>query len=168
MTATPSVRRRPAEAVDAAFLFEVYASSRAEELAPVPWTEDQKRAFLDAQARAQDAEYRSRFPDAAFDVVEVGGVPAGRLYIARLEDEIHIIDIALLPEFRGRGIGTRLLLEIIDESAASGLPVRLYVEAWNPAYRLYERLGFRRIGEASVYQLLERSPRAMGQLKTAS
>ena len=168
MTASPSVRRRPADAADLPFLFAVYASSRAEELAPLPWSEAQKRAFLDSQARAQDAEYRRRFPDGAFDVVEVDGIPAGRLYVARLEVEIHIIDIALLPEFRGRGVGTQLLLEILEESGASALPVRLYVEAWNPAYRLYERLGFRRIGESSVYQLLERPPAGVAQLNTAS
>ena len=164
MTATPSVRRRPAEAVDAAFLLEVYASSRAEELAPVPWTEDQKRAFLDAQARAQDAEYRSRFPDAAFDVVEVGGVPAGRLYIARLEDEIHIIDIALLPEFRGRGVGARLVRRLAAEAERAGLPVRHMVFQLNEgAMRFYERLGFTRLELHGAYWEMEKRPSTAGR-----
>ena len=168
MSVTSRPRRRRAEAADVPFLFEVYASTRADELADVPWSDAEKRAFLEAQFGAQDSEYRRRFPEGDFDVIEVDGIAVGRLYTVRLEDEIHVTDIALLPEFRGRGIGSELLAEIIEQSDATGLPVRLYIEAWNPAYRLYERLGFRRIGELSVYQLLERQPGAARQLKTAS
>jgi GNAT superfamily N-acetyltransferase len=99
------VSLRPARASDRALLFEVYASTRAEELAVVPWAEPTKKAFLAQQFEPQDVHYRRHYPDASFEVIEVDGEPAGRLYVNRRDEEIRIIDIALLPGFRGRGIG---------------------------------------------------------------
>src|SRR5439155_13681319 len=89
---------RPAGNDDLAFLVRVYASTRAEELVPVPWSDADKAAFVAMQFEAQHAAYRSAYPHAAFDVIEVGGEPAGRLYVDRRPADIRVIDIALVPE----------------------------------------------------------------------
>jgi ribosomal protein S18 acetylase RimI-like enzyme len=149
---------RPVEPGDREFLYRVYASTRTEELAVVPWDEQQKDAFLRAQFDAQDAWWRENYGGASFDVIVVDGEPAGRLYVHRGDTEIRIVDIALLPEHRGKGIGTRLLRDVIAE----GKRVTIHVERMNPALRLYERLGFEVAEDKGVYLFLER------QLKTAS
>ena len=133
----------------------------------MPWSEEAKSTFLRSQAEAQDAYYRQVYPDAQFLVVTRDGLPIGRLYVVRLHDEIRIIDVALLPEFRGQEIGTALVVGVIRDAAAAGLAVRLHVEPWNPAKRLYERLGFTRVSAGEVYDLME-LPAGEGQLKTAS
>jgi ribosomal protein S18 acetylase RimI-like enzyme len=150
---------RPAGPGDESFLFALYASTRAEELALVPWNDAQKDAFLRMQFDAQRGHYADQFPDAAHDVVLVDGEPGGRLYVDRRADDIHVVDIALMPEYRGHGIGTALLTTILEEADATGKTVSIYVEHLNPARRLYERLGFVEVSEEGVYALLERRPR---------
>ena len=152
-------RLRPVAAGDRAFLVELYASVREPELAHVPWDDATRRAFVEQQFAAQDVHYREHYPGATLDVIEVDGEPAGRLYVHRGPRDIRIMDIALAPPFRGRGIGTALLDALIAEAQASGRTLSIHVEADNPARRLYERLGFARAGEHGVYLLLERAPR---------
>lgn len=155
----PGLVYRTAQEGDRPFLADLYASTRSEELAPLPWSEAEKRAFLRSQFDAQDRHYRAHFPDCAFLVVEEEGGPAiGRLYVDRREDEVRLVDIALVPERRGRGIGSRILEGVLAEAARAGLPVRIHVERDNPARRLYARLGFRAIGENGVHLLMERLP----------
>ena len=149
---------RPADRDDEPFLFALYASTRAEELAIVPWDDAQKDAFLRMQFEAQRRHYATYYPAAAHDVVIVDGEPAGRLYVDRREDEIRIVDIALLPAYRGRGIGSALLTPILEEADAGGKTVSIHVEHNNRARRLYERLGFVEVAEQGVYALLERKP----------
>ena len=98
-------RLRPAGAEDRDVLLRVYTSTREEELRLVDWSDDQKAAFVRQQFEAQDTYYREHYDAATFDVIEVDAEPVGRLYVARWEDEIRIVDIALLPECRGRGRG---------------------------------------------------------------
>lgn len=142
-------------AADAELLLAVYASTRAEELAVVPWTDAEKDAFLRMQFDAQDRSWREQRPGAAFGVILVDGVPAGRLYVDRPADEIRIVDIALLPGHRGLGVGTLLITRVLDEGRASGRPVTIHVERGNRARGLYERLGFRQIDTTGVYDLLQ-------------
>lgn len=151
----PPIDLRPAGPDDAEFLYRVYASTRYEELAPLRWDHNQVEAFLRMQFRAQDTHYRQHYPDAAFDVILVGGVPAGRLCVDRWPDQIRVVDIALLPEFRGAGVGTLLLSRLQAEAAAAGVRVSIHVEAFNPARRLYQRLGFVKAGGTGVYDLME-------------
>lgn len=158
--ATAHVTLRPVAPGDEELLFRVYASTREEELAQVPWTDEAKLAFLRSQFAAQDAHYRAHYDGAGYDVVLVAGRPAGRLYVARWDDEIRIMDVALLPEFRGHGIGTELLLEVLEEAASSRKRVTVHVEKHNPALALYERLGFVAVADRGVYLLLEASPPA--------
>jgi GNAT superfamily N-acetyltransferase len=151
---------RPAGPADAEFLYRVYANTRYEELAPTGWPPEQVEAFLRMQFHAQDTHYRTHFPAAAFDIILLAGEPAGRLYVDRRADEIRVVDISLLPEYRGRGAGSALFGALFDEATAAGVPVRIYVEAFNPARRLYDRLGFVQTDTTGVYHLLEWRPPA--------
>ena len=156
----PQVNLRPGTAADESLFFAVYAASRAEELAGVPWSEEQTLAFLTQQHEAQTSSYRARHPDGQFLVVELSdGRPAGRLYLTRLAGgEIRVLDIALLPEWCGQGIGTALLRDVMADADRGGVVVTLHVELWSPAIRLYQRLGFREAGRSDVYALMERLP----------
>ncbi len=149
------VRLRLACSEDADFLCSVYASTRAEELAATDWSAEQKRAFCRQQFDAQDTHYRAHYPTAEFSIIERGGVAVGRLYVDRWAQEIRIMDIALLPEHRGAGIGTKLLQELQEEARAAGKALTIHVEKFNPALRLYERLGFKVREDKGVYLLME-------------
>lgn len=149
---------RPATPDDREFLLALYRTTREDELALTHWSELEKVAFLDMQFRAQDSHYREVYPDGRFLVVTLDNEPIGRLYVARLPDELRVIDIALMPVQRGEGIGSSLLATVVAEADAAALPVSLHVEPWNPAKRLYERLGFRTIEVRGIYELMERAP----------
>lgn len=150
------------EAGDDEFLFNVYASTRAEELAGVDWGEPQKEAFVRQQFTAQHQWYTEQYDGASLDVVEVDGRPAGRLYVARWAEEIRIMDIALLPEQRGAGTGTSLLRDLMAEAEAVGKKLTIHVERFNPALRLYSRLGFTLTEDKGVYLLLAWTPTSAG------
>jgi ribosomal protein S18 acetylase RimI-like enzyme len=154
MTATLQITLRPAAAADRALLEAVYRSTRESELALVSWDDATKRAFVAQQFAAQEQHYREHYPGATFDVIEADGGPAGRLYVHRGDADIRIMDIALLPECRGRGIGTRVLRGVLAAACASARSVSIHVERGNPARRLYERLGFRVVGEHGIYLLM--------------
>jgi ribosomal protein S18 acetylase RimI-like enzyme len=140
---------------DREFLLELYASTREQELAQVEWDEGAKRAFIEHQFSAQDHHYRTHYPGATLDLIEVDGERAGRLYVYRGEDDIRIMDIAVAPAFRGRKIGTRLVEGLVDEARSSGRTLSIHVEVQNPARSLYERLGFAPAGEHGVYVLMK-------------
>jgi ribosomal protein S18 acetylase RimI-like enzyme len=152
------VTLRPARPEDEDFLQAVYISTRQGELQAVLWPDAQKRAFLLQQFRAQHIDYHANYPDASFDVIEQDGVPIGRLYVDRRETELHVIDITVLPDYRGRGIGGALLGELLAEAHAQGKPVSIYVEHNNPARTLYRRLGFKVTGDTGVYFLMASPP----------
>lgn len=152
---TPEIRLRPVAAGDRGFLAAVYASTRMEELAATDWTDARKAEFCEMQFTAQDAHYRQHYITADFQVIEIAGTPAGRLYVDRWSKEIRIMDLVLLPEHCGKGIGTRLLLDLQREAAGCGKFLSIHVERFNPALRLYERLGFRMAEDKGVYLLLE-------------
>ena len=154
----PSISLREIVEADREFLYRVYASTREDELAPVPWSDAEKENFLRMQFNAQDTHYRSHFPDARYEIVLLDGKPIGRLYVDRRGDEIRILDIALLPEHRRAGIGGSLMRELLAEAADAGKPIRIHVERNNPAMHLYNRLGFIECGETGVYYLMEWTP----------
>ena len=152
---TAGVTLRPATAADRELLLAVYAATRREELDQVAWPAGAREAFLEMQFHAQDTDYRRNNPDGSFDVIEVEGRPAGRLYVDRRPGELRIVDIALLPEFRGRGIGAGLIGELQGEAAARGEVVTIHVEIHNRAAELYARLGFVVVAEQGLYRRME-------------
>jgi ribosomal protein S18 acetylase RimI-like enzyme len=173
--ADAAVTLRPIQEEDADFLLRLYASTRAEELATiVDWTDEQKDWFVRQQFQAQHAYYHEHYVGAQFDVILVEGNPAGRLYIHRREREIRLMDITMAPEHRSRGLGSILLRELMAEAEAAGKPLTIHVEKYNPAMRLYQRLGFVSIADRGVYDLLEWRPSTAparpdpDQLNTAS
>jgi GNAT superfamily N-acetyltransferase len=151
---------RPISADDQALLYRIYASTREEELAATGWSAVQKEAFLMMQFKAQHAHYQEHYPGAAFQVILREGQPIGRLYLDRWPTELRIVDIALLPKYRGQGIGTIILEAILSEGQRLGLPVSIHVERFNPALRLYTRLGFHQIQDEGVHYLMEKTPDA--------
>ena len=143
---------------DHEFLAQLYASTRRDELAPVPWPEEQKEEFLRQQFEAQLSHYLEHFGDAEMSVLEVRGVEVGRIYRQYRDDEVRLVDIALVPESRGRGLGEALLRDLCDDAEARSLPLRIHVEKQNPALRLYQRLAFLPIEDQGVYWLMEWRP----------
>ena len=149
---------RPIRNDDLDFLYQVYASTREDELAPLPWTDSQKRTFLQMQFNAQHHYYQEQFAEASYQVILQDEQPVGRLYVDRGSDEIRIIDIALLSAARNQRIGSFLLQQILDEATLSGKRVVLHVEKNNPALRLYQRLGFQVKEDKGVYWFMQWSP----------
>lgn len=143
---------------DLVLLRQVYASTRAEELALTDWSTAQKEAFIDQQFNAQHHYYSEHYPGAVFYMIEISGQPAGRLYLHRQPGEIRIMDITLLPAFRAQGAGTRLLHDIQTEGQRTRRKVTIHVERFNPARRLYERLNFQLIEDRGVYLFLGWQP----------
>ncbi len=117
----------------------------------VPWTAEQKSAFVQMQYRAQRQSYQNQNPHAQYYVIEHDGQPAGRMIVDRTASAIMLMDIALLPEYRNHGLGTVLVRGLLDEADRDHRPVQLYVEDFNPAMNLYLRLGFVKTGEAGIY-----------------
>ncbi len=150
---------RLAEPADEPFLEAAYASTRAEEMAIVPWTAEQKRAFVQMQYRAQRLSYQNQYPHAQYYVIEQDREPVGRMIVDRSGATILLMDIALLPEHRNHGLGTMLINELTDEAGRERRPVQLHVEDFNPAKNLYERLGFVKTGEAGIYSQMTRQPK---------
>ena len=151
---------RPVEPGDELLLLKIYASTRQDEMAMVQWSDEQTAAFLEAQYKAQQSHYGQKYPAAKHEIIMRDGQPVGRLYVARLEDEIRIVDITVLPQHRGSGLGTQLLVELINEAGSRGKPLRIYVESFNRSLGLFERLGFARAAEHGIHLLMEKLPHA--------
>lgn len=136
------IQLRPVEEEDNLFIISVYRSTREKELSYTNWPEVQKQAFILMQSTAQHAEYKKNFPGAQFQIILYNKKKAGRFYTWENELEIRLIDIAMLPSFRGKGIGTTLLKQLIEKADRLQKKVSLHVEPDNPALKLYERMGF--------------------------
>ena len=151
---------RPVGPEDETFLREVYASTRADEMAQVPWSDEEKRAFLDMQFTAQKTDYAARFPKSEHSLIIVDGMAVGRIWVDRSDEEIRLIDIALLTEERGKRTGTKLLEGLQMEARQAPKPLCHSVYKTNtPALRFYERLGFEVVEDFEMYVLMEwRSP----------
>lgn len=149
---------RPAEEKDHAFIEKVYRSTREEELKLTDWTELQKRAFVLMQLKAQLSGYKTKFPGTVFQIIMYKKKPAGRFYTWENENEIRIIDITLLQQFRGKGIGTFLLDDLIKRSNKIQKIISLHVLPSNPAMSLYRRMGFIHIKNNGLHYYMERNP----------
>jgi ribosomal protein S18 acetylase RimI-like enzyme len=154
----PAVSVRAATPADRPFLCSLYVATRAEEFASLGWDGETLEGFLRMQFEVQDRAYRDAHPDAAAAVVLVDGQPAGRLYVDRRADTIHVIDVALLPAYRGRGIGTGLLVDLLAEGEQTGRRVTLSAVRSGRAIGLYQRLGFSVTGGDEIYANLDWAP----------
>ncbi len=141
---------------DLPFVAALYASTRAEELAPTGWPQAQRDMFLEQQHRAQHLHYKTHYPGMLWLILERSGAPVGRLYLVEWEREFRIADIALIESARGKGYGGAVLEDVIAAARARGKAVSIHVEKANPARRLYDRLGFETVADKGVYDLLER------------
>ena len=155
-----AVTLRPATPRDYDFMRRLYHSTRAEEMAHFPFDEAKKQEFLDSQFAAQFQHYGIHYPTVERNIVEKDGQPIGRLWIDEWKDQIRLVDIALMPECRGSGIGSRLLRDVLARGTAAGKPVTIHVEGFNPALRLYQRLGFEHVDTNGVYYLMRWTPPA--------
>lgn len=141
---------------DNLFIETVYRSTREDELKLTNWTEQQKSAFILMQSIAQHAEYKKKFPGAVFQIINFNKKDAGRFYTCEIDDEIRLIDITLLPAFRGKGIGTFLLKELIKTSNRVEKKISLHVDPATPAMQLYLRFGFKHISNNGRLYYMER------------
>lgn len=154
----PAIERitfRPEVPDDEPFLCRLYASTRTEEMALTGWPAEQQEAFLRQQFQFQALHYRRYYSTASFEIILLEKRPVGRIYVHRGADDIRLMDIALLPENRGAGIGSWILKNLLEEAARSQKPVSLHVEPYNPAVRLYHRLGFRVVEQRGVNLFME-------------
>ena len=149
---------RPERDDDRGFRYQLFCDSRQPEFALLPPPVYQQ--VMAHQFHAQTVGYRGQFPQARFDIIELAGERIGRIVVDRSGTMMHIVDQAIVPTLRGRGIGTAIMRALMDEAQAAGLPVRLEVASENdPSFRLYQRLGFVPIETYSFYMRLEwRSP----------
>lgn len=155
---TEAIDSRPVRPEDVDFLRDAYATTRSLEMEMVPWGEEQKAAFIHSQFTAQQEHYAAYYPCAAHDILLKEGHPIGQRHINRDAEAIHIIDLILMPEYRNRGIGTRILQDLLNEARETQRTVRVHVETFNPALRLCQRLGFLPLEEIGVYYLMEWRP----------
>jgi ribosomal protein S18 acetylase RimI-like enzyme len=153
-----NITLRPFAPENPEFLFQLYASTRQHEIAAFGWPPAQQEAFLRMQFNAQKRWYDMAYAGADHQLILVDEKPAGRILVFRDKDSNRLVDIALLSEYRSRGVGTQLLRDLIAKCESEHLPLRLQVTKVNPARHLYERLGFITIGEDGMYYEMERRP----------
>ena len=158
MTGEDGVELRPSRETDREFLVALYASTRSDELAATSWTPAELDAFVRMQFDLQDHHYRSAYPHAEHSLIVGDGRPIGRVIVDRGPHEIRVVDISLMPDHRGHGIGSALLRRVLAEATVAGLPVGLSVQAANPARHLYERLGFAVTDASNFYLSMEWRP----------
>ncbi len=162
------VEKAPIAHTDESFLLALYSTTRQDELVIVPWNDEQKHAFLQMQFQAQHLHYTTKFPDASFQLLSLNNQSIGRLYTAEFDEEIRILDLTLMPEFRNRKIGTNLLNEILHEAEIKNKSVQIYLENYNPAQTLFARLGFEIVAEEGLYQLWCRSAKQINSEKVTT
>lgn len=150
-----AIRLRPVVPEDDPFLLTVYGSTREEELAMTSWNTAQRTAFLSMQMNAQHAHYREHYPEAGYQVILLDDAQIGRLYVANKPDEIRILDLTILPEYRNQGTGTSMLNDLMAKAKEQGKPLTIYVESFNRSLGLFQRLGFSKIGEHGYSHLME-------------
>ena len=152
----PIISSRRIKDHDEDFLYFLYASGRTEELAPLLWNNTQKESFLKSQYGARKQHYQSHYHNSIHQIITLDSYDVGMIHYCEKEDEIRLIDIAVMPEFQNKGVGTTLLKELINFAKKWKKPLRLSVLKYNPkALRLYERLGFSVISEDAMYKMME-------------
>lgn len=160
MNIRAGIQLRPSLPEDREFIFRLYASTRVEELRALGWSAVQQEAFLRMQFNAQQQWYAATYSTAENQIIEKNHEAIGRMIVQREPILWRLLDISLLPEHRGQGIGGELIRALIEECRKSGAVLNLQVLNTNPAQRLYIRLGFIKTGEDQIYTQMELRPQA--------
>jgi ribosomal protein S18 acetylase RimI-like enzyme len=155
---TLSLVTRPVDAADEPFLRGLYVSARRDELAPLGWPDDAIEAFGNQQFEAQRRHYAQRYPDADHRVITVDDTDVGQVMVDRSNGQHTLVDISLLPGERGRGIGTSIVRELVDDADRRAATIHLSVLNHNPAKRLYARLGFDITYSDEIRTTMHRAP----------
>lgn len=147
----------PVNESDGELIDEIYFYTRNEEFAATGWSDEQLKPFLKMQCDYQKQSYKMQFPNAEFSMILFENKKVGRLIVNRAEDEIRLVDIAILPEFRSLGIGSKIIGDLFLEAEKSNKPIGLQVEKNNQkAFHLYQKLGFEIVGENDMYISMEK------------
>lgn len=147
------------EEPDKPFLRQLYESTREWEMSMTTWGAEERKKFLDMQANAQQIHYSTTFPNAQHHIILRKNKLIGRIYVDYRQAEIRLLDIALMPAYRNKGIGSKLMRNLMQEGERTQKPVRFYVWQLNEnAQRFYQRLGFSLVGEEGAYVLMEQYP----------
>jgi GNAT superfamily N-acetyltransferase len=157
-TTFPSISLRVIAPEDSKFLLILYKSSRGEDLRGLGWDEQRISEFLDMQYAAQQRFHATEYKKAIDQIVLRGSEPVGRVTFEPREHEIRCVEVALMPEHRNAGIGTRLIRELQTEAKRQKKPLRLQVIRFSRSVSLFERLGFQRISETGTHFQMEWSP----------
>jgi GNAT superfamily N-acetyltransferase len=150
-----TVTLRPVQPDDEGFIFTLYAASRSDEMAAWGWPEAQQEAFLRLQFNGRQQHYKTQFPQAEHQIIMLDELPIGGMVTVKLDNAFRLADIVLLPEYRGKGYAAALIQALLDEAKQANKPVQLFVERFNPAIRLYERLGFSIVGDIGSHLSME-------------
>ena len=146
---------RPTGATDKAFLFRVFCSAQEGKFGSLSLPAVEKEQLLRMEFTAQLGQYHDQYPDADFNLLIVDDIPVGNFYAQYGPEEFVLIDITLLPEQRNSGVGTQLVRDLIAKANAARKPLHAHVLKANPAWRLWQRLGFRWVEDDGVYLRIE-------------
>lgn len=152
---TDEIVLRPVKTDEENFWREVFYDSVREHFATLNLPEDDLKNLLEFQFQAQNADYQTNYPQASNNVILFKEIRVGRVILSTEHNDLHLIDIAVLTEFRNQGIGTKILEWLFAHSRETNLPIRFYVEKINPAFRLYERLGFKIVADVTTHFQME-------------
>jgi ribosomal protein S18 acetylase RimI-like enzyme len=155
-----SIDFRPVVPGDRDLLLRLYASTRQTEMNMVPWSAEQKNAFIEMQFKAQDMFFREKFADAEFSIILSNGTPAGRLYVVQKTDALHVIDLTVLPSHRELGVGAAVVRRLQDDARAKALPLTIYVDTMSPAIAFFAKRGFTKEREEALNVLMMWKPPA--------
>jgi GNAT superfamily N-acetyltransferase len=150
-----TVTLRPVQPDDEGFIFTLYAASRSDEMAVWGWPQAQQEAFLRLQFNGRQQHYKTQFPQAEHKIIMLDESMIGGMVVVKLDNAFRLADIVLLPEYRGKGYAAALIQDLLDEAKQVNKPVQLFVERFNPAIRLYERLGFAIVGDIGSHLSME-------------
>jgi len=156
MPTTAQITLRPLEEGDIEFLFRLYVSTRAEEKDLLNWPDEEWNKFMRMQFTLQHTQYMKGHINPSFDIILENDIPAGKLYVDHRADEIRLIDIAVLPEFRRRGIAGSLMKELLLAAEKKNKSISLHVEKNNPILGYYQRLGFQVEEDKGIYLFMVR------------
>lgn len=154
------VSLQPISESDLPFLFELYVSSRAEEFKHSGWSSEELNNFLKKQFELQHTQYMQNYNNPTFDLIQLEQKNIGRLYVNRDNEDIRIIDIAVMPDYRQKGVAKFLMESLIREAAQKSAILSLHVEHNNPILDWYAHLGFKPIRDVGVYKYMTLTPEA--------